>query len=231
VNGPITRAIGMNSGVNALGQGNRANATIGRALQLVIRNVGGGRPGEIDRATLGHPGKITFCFAEREHDSPWEPLHVERGFDRTESTVTLFAAGGVQGMVDQLSREPESLARSFAACLRTVGHPKNVVIWDAMVVVSPEHARVFRDAGWTKARLREELAGLLAIPGHEIVRGAGDIAEGMPEGFATATLPKFRDGGLQIVHAGGGAGMFSAIIGGWASGAIGSEVVTRAIGR
>jgi hypothetical protein len=74
VNGPVTKAIGMNSGVNALGQGNRANATIGRTLQLVVRNVGGGRPGEIDRSTMGNPGKYTFCFAEKEDDSPWEPL-------------------------------------------------------------------------------------------------------------------------------------------------------------
>ena len=80
VNGPITREIGMNARVNALGQGNRANATIGRALQLVIRNIGGGVPGGIDRAMLGNPGKYTFCFAEREDDSPWESLAVERGF-------------------------------------------------------------------------------------------------------------------------------------------------------
>src|SRR5207302_2765674 len=88
VNGPVTRAIGMNSGVNVLGQGNRANATIGRALQLLIRNVGGGRPGEVDRATLGNPGKYTFCFAENEEESPWEPLSVERGFPPGVSTVT-----------------------------------------------------------------------------------------------------------------------------------------------
>jgi hypothetical protein len=232
VNGPIARAIGMNSGVNALGQGNRANATIGRALQLVIRNVGGGRPGEIDRAALGNPGKYTFCFAEREHDSPWEPLHVERaGLARGASAVTLFAASGVQGFADQLSRTPESLARSFAACLRVVGHPKAVIAWDAMLVVSPEHARVFREGGWSKARLREELEQLLQIPGAELVRGAGGILEGMPPGFEDATLPKFRDGGLVIVHAGGEAGMFSAIIGGWASGAIGSEIVTREVIR
>ena len=80
VNGPIARAIGMNSGVNALGQGNRANATIGRSLQLVVRNVGGGRPGEIDRATLGNPGKYTFCFAEDEEGSQWESYAVEQGF-------------------------------------------------------------------------------------------------------------------------------------------------------
>jgi hypothetical protein len=231
VNGPITRAIGMNSGVNALGQGNRANATIGRALQLVIRNVGGGRPGEVDRATLGNPGKYTFCFAEDETGSPWESLAVERGLPAGANAVTLFAAEGVHGVVDQLSREPESLARSYAACLRTVAHPKNIFVWDAMLVVSPEHGRVFRDAGWTKARLREELDGLLQLPAEEIVRGAGGIAEGMPEAWCRpgTTLPKFRSGGLLIAHAGGGAGLFSAIIGGWASGAVGSEPVTREV--
>src|SRR5947209_9271620 len=122
VNGPIAQAIGMNSGVNALGQGNRANATIGRALQLVIRNVGGGRPGGVDRATLGNPGKYTFCFAEDEEGSPWEALSVERGVAPGVSAVTLFAGEGPRGVVDQLSRSPESLARTFAACLRSVAH-------------------------------------------------------------------------------------------------------------
>jgi len=231
VNGPVARAIGMNSGLNALGQGNRANATIGRALQLVVRNVGGGRPGEVDRATLGNPGKYTFCFAEDEAGSPWEPLAVERGLPPGTSAVTLFAAAGVQGVVDQLSRDPESLARSFAACLRSVAHPKNVFVWDALLVVSPEHARVFREAGWSKARLREELDDLLQIPAEELVRGAGGIAEGMPEFLCApgTRLPKFRAGGLLIAHAGGGAGLFSAIIGGWASGAVGSEIVTREV--
>jgi hypothetical protein len=229
VNGPVARRIGMNWGVNALGQGNRANATIGRALQLVVRNVGGGRPGEVDRATLGNPGKYTFCFAENEEDSPWEPLHVQRGLPAEASAVTLFAAEGVRGVVDQLSRDPEGLTRSFAACLRTVGHPKNAIIWDAVLVVSPEHGRVFREAGWSKDRLHDELTALLQIPGTELVRGANGIAEGLPEAVAGATLPKFRDSGLLIVHAGGGAGLFSAIIGGWASGAIGSEPVTREV--
>jgi hypothetical protein len=230
VNGPIARAIGMNSGMNAMGQGNRANATIGRALQLVVRNVGGGKPGEIDRATLGQPGKYTFCFAEDEAGSPWEPLHVERGVPKGASAVTLFAGEGPRGIIDQLSRTPDSLARSLAACLRTTTHPKLPIAFDAMLVVSPEHARVFREAGWTKARLHEELAALLQIDGSELVRGAGGIAEGLPEGFAGSTLPKFRDGGLLIVHAGGGAGLFSAIIGGWASGPAGSQPVTVEVG-
>src|SRR5690606_24806227 len=103
VNGPVAQRVGLNSGVNALGQGHRANASIGRALQLVIRNVAGGRPGELDRATLGTPGKYSFCFAEAEHDA-WEPLSVERGFAPGTSTVTLFAGEGVQGIVDQKSR-------------------------------------------------------------------------------------------------------------------------------
>jgi hypothetical protein len=226
VNGPVADVIGMNSGVNALGQGNRANASIGRALQLVVRNVGGGRPGGVDRAALGNPGKYTFCFAEREQDSPWEPLSVERGLPPGASAVTLFAASGVQAMADQISRTPESLAGSLAACLRVVGHPKLALAWDAFVVISPEHARTFRQAGWSKPRLRQELAELLTVPGAEMVRGAGGIAEGLPESMREASIPKFRDGGLWFVHAGGTAGMFSAIIGGWVSGPSGSQPVT-----
>jgi len=229
VNGPVARAIGMNSGINALGQGNRANATIGRALQLVVRNVGGGRPGEIDRATLGNPGKYTFCFAEDEAGSPWEALHVERGLPPGSSAVTLFAGDGVRGVVDQLSRTPDSLARSLAACIRAVPHPKMALGFDAILVVSPEHGRVFRDGGWSKARVRDELLALLQLDGDEVVRGAGGITEGLPEGLAGMTVPKLRDDGLLIVHAGGGAGLFSAIIGGWINGPGGSQPVTREV--
>jgi hypothetical protein len=230
VNGPIIRSIGMNSGVNALGQGNRANATIGRALQLIVRNVGGGRPGEVDRATLGNPGKYTFCFAEDESGSPWESLAVEQGFPEGVSTVTLFAGAGLQPVVDQLSRTPESLARTFALCLKAVAHPKIPMAADAILVVSPEHGQIFRQAGWTKARLKEELEALLQLPGKELVRGAQDIAEGIPEAMKEMTLPKFRPGGLTLVHAGGTAGRFSAIISGWvASGPRGSQPVTKEI--
>ncbi|MBL8352699.1 MAG: hypothetical protein JNL87_20575 [Burkholderiaceae bacterium] len=229
VNGPVARRIGVNSGVNALGQGHRANASIGRALQLVIRNVGGGRPGEVDRATLGTPGKYSFCFAESEIEG-WEPLHVQRGFAREASTVTLFAGEGVQGVVDQKSRTPESLARSFALCLRAVDHPKLAMAGDALLVVSPDHCRVFVEAGWSKARLLDELTQLLMLPGDEMVAGAGGIAEGVPAALAGKPVPKFRPGGLLIVRAGGGAGLFSAIIAGWAaSGPVGSIPVTKEI--
>ncbi len=226
VNGPIARAIGMNSGINVLGQGNRANATIGRALQLVIRNVGGGRPGEVDRATHGNPGKYTFCFAENEEDSPWEPLSVERGVSAGSSAVTVFAGEGPKTVFDQLSRRPESLARSFAACLVSVAHPKLARDYEGFVVVSPEHARVFREAGWGKARLRQEILSLLLLPGEEIVRGAGGIAEGMP---TAETLPKFLSNRLWFVHAGGAAGLFSSIIGSWKAGEAGSQPVTQEV--
>lgn len=229
VNGPIGRAIGMNSRGNALGQGNRANATIGRAVQLVVRNVGGGRPGGVDQATLGNPGKYTFCFAEREDDSPFAPLAQDRGVPAGHSAVTVFAGSGVQPVLDQLSREPSSLARSFAAHLRVNAHPKLPLAFDAMLVVSPEHGRVFADAGWDRARLLAELEQLLVLPAASLARGADGMAEGVPEEFAGVDLPKFRPGGLLVVHAGGDAGLFSAVVGGWVSGETGSSPVTREV--
>lgn len=232
VSGPVARRIGMNAGGNALGQGNRANATIGRALQLVIRNVGGGRPGGVDRAALGNPGKYTFCFAEDE-DPAWTSLAAQAGEPASASTVTLFAADGVQGVVDQKARDPESLCRSFAASLRSVGHSKMVQAADAFLVVSPEHARVFHDAGWSKERTRDRLLALLTTDAAELVQGVDGIAEGLPAALADrGPICKFREGGLTLVRAGGGAGMFSAIIAGWgASGRIGSSPVTRRIGE
>ena len=229
VNGPLAAAIGMNSGGNALGQGNRANATIGRALQLVIRNVGGGRPGEVDRAMHGNPGKYTFCFAEAEQGSPFEPLHVSRGCAPGTSAVTLFAGAGSSVVVDQLSRTPASLARTLALALRAVAHPKLALAFDALLVLGPEHGRVLREAGWDRARLLAELEPLLLVPADELRRGALGIEEGMPPGLDAAPLPKFRPGGLLIVHAGGTAGLFSTVIGGWVSGAGGSEPVTEEI--
>jgi hypothetical protein len=226
VNGPIVERLGLSGRNNALGQGNRANLTIGRALQLVVRNLGGGRPGEIDMAMLGSPGKLGFCFAEREYDSPFQPLSEERGLSPGTDAVTVFAGSGPTAIIDQISRSPESLARSFAASLRSVGHPKLAMGFDAMLVVSFEHGRIFAEAGWNKARLRAELDELLTIPGSEMVRGVGGIAEGLPEAFGESDIPKFRPGGLQIVHAGGDAGLFSAILDGWVGGPKGSEPVT-----
>jgi hypothetical protein len=230
-NGPGTRAIGMNSGVNVFGQGNRANLTIGRAVQLVVRNIGGGRPGGVDRAAHGNPGKLSFCFAEDEIGSPFTSLAVSRGFDERVDTVTAFAGEGPRVIVDQLARDADQLANTFAACLRTAHHPKLVIGYDCVLVVGPEHGRVFAEAGWDRERLLAELHERLQIHGSELVRGADDMAEGVPEWLANETLPKFRSDGLLLVHAGGGAGLFSAMIGGWANGATGSQPVTREVGR
>ena len=228
--GPGTRAIGMNSGGNALGQGNRANSTIGRALQLVVRNVGGGRPGEVDRATHGSPGKIGFCFAENDAESPYGTLAVEHGIEPGVDALTVFAGEGTRCVVDQLSREPDSLARSLAASLQTLHHPKLVLGFDAIVVMGPEHARVFADAGWGRDEILAGITAHLDRPGAELVRGAGGMAEGMPASFADSpAVPKFRPGGLMLAYAGGGAGLFSEIIGGWANGDVGSKPVTRAV--
>ncbi|MHB1090125.1 MAG: thioredoxin family protein, partial [Ilumatobacteraceae bacterium] len=228
-NGPGTRAIGMNSGVNVFGQGNRANLTIGRAVQLAIRNVGGGRPGEIDRAAHGMPGKLSFCFAEDEAGSPWTSLAVARGIDPNINAVTVFAGEGPRCVVDQLARDPEQLATSLAECLRTVQHPKLPFAFDALLVVGPEHGRVFAEAKWDRTRLTEFFEAHLQLAGVDIVRGAHGMAEGVPEHFRDATLPKFRPGGILLAHAGGGAGLFSAIVGGWANGTKGSDPVTKVV--
>ena len=227
VNGPIRKRIGMNSGTNALGQGNRANMTIGRALALVIRNVGGGRPGEVDQSTLGSPSKLSFCFAEDEEGSPWESLAQERGFSADASTVTLFAGEGPRVIVDQLSRKPESLTKSLASCLMTTGHPKMALAFDTILVVSPEHAARYRDAGWSKQQLREELQKNLMVDVGRLPETAIGITTS--DKAEVKQLPKFRKDGLIIVHAGGTAGLFSSAICGWASGPSGSQHITREI--
>lgn len=230
-NGPGARAVGLNGGGNALGQGSRANLTIGRAVQLVVRNVGGGRPGEVDRATHGNPGKISFCFRELEETSPFSSLAASRGVPPGVDAVTVFAGEGPRVIVDQKARSADHLANAFAACLRTSHSPKLVVAFDVVLVVGPEHARVFADDGWDRDRLVAELHQRLQIPGSELVWGAGGIADGINTQFAELTLPKFRPDGILIVHAGGGAGLFSAIIGGWANGATGSQPVTKEVHR
>ncbi|MGI9602548.1 MAG: thioredoxin family protein [Acidimicrobiales bacterium] len=230
VNGPIRHQIGMNSGVNAMGQGNRPNATIGRAVQLTIRNVGGGRPGEIDRSTQGNPSKWGLCFAEDEEGSAWESLAAERGFAPDASTVTAFCAEGPRIIVDQQSRSPESLTLLLAEALRATASPRMVMGLDAMLVLSPEHMARYRDAGWSKQQFRDALTAASMIESDTILAGADGIDEGLPAEFAGVQLPKFNpDGGLTIVHAGGPAGLFSSVLAGWLRGPGGSIPVTREV--
>ena len=227
--GPGTRKIGMNSGTNVLGQGNRANSTIGRALQLVVRNVGGGRPGEVDRATHGNPGKIGFCFAENDVESPYGTLAGQFGLPEGIDAITVFAGEGPRCIVDQLSRHPESLATTLAYQLQAMLHHKLVLTFDALLIMGPEHARVFADAGWDRERILAELHARLTTPAADLERGAGGIAEGIRVGVTDADLPKFTPSGLMLAYAGGGAGLFSALIAGWVNGAVGSTPVTREV--
>ena len=229
VNGPVADRIGMNSGLNALGQDNRANSTIGRALQLVVRNVGGGRPGEVDRATLGSPAKVGFCFAEDAAGSPWTSLAESRGFRADRSTVTVFAGESPRIFADQRSRSAEALTRHMAQALRATVSPRTMMGMDAMLVLSPEHMARYVDAGWSRDRFMEVLGDELLIDADELLSGAGGITEGLPPAAAGRKVPKFRPGGLLVVHAGGPAGLFSAIVGGWANGPGGSDPVTREI--
>jgi hypothetical protein len=236
VNGPIARRIGMNWGINALGQGNRANATIGRALQLIIRNVGGGVPGELDRAVLGGPGKYTFCFAEDETDEEWEPLATRRaGIAKGRNAVTLFQGDGIQGFVDQRSRTPEELTRSLAGALLAVGNPKLCQFTNAMLVLVPEHYAIYRQAGWDRRRIEAELHQAMLRPRADVLQGAHGIGEGIVADYRTGRaddlVPKFWDDGLLIVRAGGEAGLFSAICAGWTGGRFRdlSKPVTREI--
>ncbi|WP_183507603.1 thioredoxin family protein [Methylobacterium brachythecii] len=218
VNGPIAREIGMNSGINCLGQGNRANATIGRAVQLIIRNVGGGRPGELDRAVLGGPGKYTFCFAEDESDPTWQTLASSRGIDPGKNAVTLFQGDGIQGFLDQRSRTPEELTKSLAMSLLAVGHYKLCEFTNAMLVLVPEHYGIFRDAGWDRDRITSELHKAMVRPGKDVIQGAHGVGEGIAVGRRDEMVNKFWPEGLLIVQAGGKAGLFSAICAGWTGG-------------
>ncbi len=234
VNGPIRDRIGMNYRMNVLGQGNRANATIGRAVQLVVRNVGGGRPGEVDRAALGQPGKYTFCFPEFEERSNWEPFHVERGFRRDESVVTVYAGNGPTPIVDQLSRDAKSLATSYGLALATMSHPKQYRTGETVVIIPPEHVDTFAKDGWTKEQVRAQIQAATLRPARELIRDetcAEGITREVAEKIGLDTLiGKFRDpSDVKLIVAGGEAGKFGAYLANWVSGPMGSIMTSVAI--
>jgi peroxiredoxin len=238
VNGPIRKRLGMNMGMMALGYGTRSNATIGRALKLVLRNVGGARPGEIERTTLGAPGKFTTCFAEWEERSPWEPLHVERGFKREENVVTVFGLeAGSRQIADQTSRTARALAGSIGMGLEACWHPKQHGAGETLLVVSPEHADTIARDKWSKAEVRARIQEVTARPVRELLRDE-ESGEGIPlSALGDATeqqlaqkISKFRKPeDINIIVAGGNAGKFSAVFAGWVSGPMGSSSVSRRI--
>ena len=202
VSGAVAKRIGMNCGVNVLGQGNRANATIGRSVQLVIRNLGGGVPGGVDRGTIGQPGKYTYCFAEDESDEAWEPLRADRGFSQDVSTVTMFAGGGVHGVWTEAARTPEQLVEIQGHWLEHIGFPG--LPGHAAVIITPEHHRIYAHAGWDRQRIK---SALVAASNGMI------LAEG-----------------LLLIRAGGPAGLASAVIAGWGVGERGTIPITKEVG-
>jgi hypothetical protein len=240
VNGPIRERIGMNMGMMALGYGNRANATIGRAVKLTLRNVGGAKPGDIERSTLGGIGKFTTCFAEYEERSPWEPLHVERGFKKEESVVTVFGLeANSRQMADQTSRTARALCGSLGLCLEACWHPKQHGTGEILLIVCPEHADTISRDKWTKAQVRARIQEITSRPLRELIPD-DDSGEGTPAkalGFTNPTpeqletrVPKFRKAeNINMIVAGGEAGKFSAAFAGWVSGPMGSSSVSRRI--
>ena len=157
VNGPLATQTGINADHNCLGDGWRANATIGRALRFALRNIGGAIPGQMDRATHGQPGKFTFCCAENEARSPWPALHAERGFAAGSSTVTVVGAEGTTNL-NSHARDPEELLRVIAdTMMRAPANDYLLGRGEPWVVLSPEHAAVFGNAGLSKARVRQRL--------------------------------------------------------------------------
>ena len=154
VNGPIAARIGIKSGNNLFGQGLAPNATIGRAVRLIMMNVMHTRPGLLDRATLGNPGKYSFCFAENEEDRPWEPLHVARGLRREHSAVTVFASNSLYQVYNQLAAEPEPLLLCFADALGNLGTSNVNGFNQALLVFAGEHTEVLGKAGWSRCGSR-----------------------------------------------------------------------------
>src|SRR5919206_134237 len=157
VNGPIAAEIGINPGYNAFGQGFRANATIGRAVRLVLMNVGGGLPGSGDRSTQGSPAKFAYCVAENESQSPWEPLHVEAGLPRDVSTVTAFGAEGPHNIQDHYSNTGIGVLRTIAGAMGQAGSNNLLGAGWPLLSLGPEHAATIARDGYDKKAVKEFL--------------------------------------------------------------------------
>ena len=222
VNGPMRQTIGMNSGSGLFGPGNRANATIGRAIRLVLLNVGGGVPGDLDKSTLGHPGKYTFCIAENEEASPWEPYHVEKGYSPADSTVFCLAAEAPHSVTNHVADDPEGVLDSVVSAMSTIAHNNAVTSGSCAVTIGPEHAATIATRSWTRQDVRQYLW-------EHTTNTFDDISfSGRYGKIYNRNLPASyrREPGARIpivptpddIHlfvAGGAAGRFSAFLPGW----------------
>lgn len=156
VNGPLARKLNINCENGAFGSGDRANATIGRALRLIMINVGGAIPGKVDKSTLGQPAKYSYCVAENETNSPWDPLHVERGFDADISTVTVFAAEGPHNINDHEGLSAKSILTTVTGTMATTGN-NNILSYEGepVLVLCPEHGKRIAEDGFSKEKIKD----------------------------------------------------------------------------
>ncbi|MEK6593162.1 MAG: hypothetical protein AABZ67_08750 [Pseudomonadota bacterium] len=208
VNGPAAQRLDINSTFNCLGQGAWANATVGRALRLILQNIGGALPGEMDRATQGQPGKFTFCCAENEAENPWQPLHVERGFAADCSTVTVVGAEGTMNM-NTHSKDAEELLRVIA---ETMMHPPSNEYChsgEPWLILGPEHAEILSGGGFTKGEVKQRLWQLSKMPAQrmsvkDLLRVKESRTEELGEILPDTLLPiALRPEDIQIIVAGG----------------------------
>jgi len=215
VNGPVRTLIGMNATHNVLGNGNRANATIGRAIRLVLINVLGVVPGEMDRSTLGHPGKFTFCIAEDEEDSPWAPLAQEREIPEGQSAVTVMAAGAPRQIMNEWTADPEQILETFAAEMRHNMLTYSVWAGNYVLVIPKQLRDLLVAAGWQKRDIREYIFRSARVIRSDWAKiGKANIVDrsgGPMQEFTALKEPS----DLLIVAAGGPAGGFGAVIPPW----------------
>jgi hypothetical protein len=174
LNGPIARQLGVNCRYNVFGPGWRANATIGRAIRLILLNLGGAAPGVLDHSTQGQPSKYTYCIAENEDENPWEPLHVERGFARDVSTVTVCPAENPHNVNDHVSRTARGLLTTFATTMAGMGSNNAYLFGDPLVCFGPEHAAILARDGLRKDDVRDFLFKNARTP-RELWQSAGSF--------------------------------------------------------
>jgi hypothetical protein len=228
VNGPIARALDINAGDNLFGPGWRANLTIGRAVRLVMRNVCGSRPGTLDRGTLGHPGKLSYVIAENEAESPWTPLHVERGFRPEQSAVTVMAAEAPNQFYNQLSGTAEGVLTTLADNMRISGNVMGQPHY--CLVLAGEHMRTIAADGWDKKRIRQFVWERTHNSHAHLKRTQRMAGAILPEDETTMRPLVATPDDILVVAAGGRAGAFSAFIPGWSSSKA-SRAVTKEIKR
>jgi hypothetical protein len=234
VNGPIARELDINARGNLFGPGFRANATIGRAIRLVMTTIGGGVPQQADKSTLGNPAKYTCCFAEHEAASPWAPLHVERGFDATTSTVTAFGGAAPANIIEK-SKTAVEMLETIARAMAVSGSNNMFMSHEALLVLGPEHAAIAARQGFDKARVRRTLFEQARIPFEHIGGSNADVlrvwrSPCIDEADGRRTLRIVEKPEDLLIVVAGGAGNHSASIPGWYSRSV-TMPITRADGR